>query len=236
MNLGLEALNPLKFSAGQELALYSEINFHHLQESLDRLGLETEKIKRKSKTIKEQLNKKEPIGDDEKDLCALLIQGDKYWLYGSSRWLPHRQRSLFYIPERLFRIRTNFTVKRYGLEIQNYPRPDYSSPRSFNSFRNQELIRNVNGSIILHIDWLEYLLKNLNIRNNLDFDRARYESLEYVINDVEMSEETRKLQIALTESDIIWIKELDAKFDFNPFFLQNSREYLEEFKKQISRA
>lgn len=232
MSLGLKALDPRFLQDEKETAEYFELDYKHFLNTADSLGIEYGDLRVQCEEAARSLKENENLYGEEEKIAALLYLGDKWWLRGNLRWTKTTTRIIFEIPERLFRLKSEITVPA-GIEPERYPCPGYSSPTDFDQ-DNSLLRKKVQGSTILHLDWFQYLLSKLEIDNEINFQKAKKETISSFTQNKEISEDTALLQKSLSENDIDWVNQLERKFNFNPFFLKNSQKNLEKFLQDIS--
>lgn len=232
MSLGLKALHPYFIYSEEEMAAYFDLGYTHFERSCDDLNIELGEWQDVSKSIVEAVESDKRLQDNEAKLASLIGEGDKYWIKGCLSWQRPFLRKLGHLPEKGIRYRISGKLEHYIPKEYSNP-PNYSRPSELTE-KPVELRENSIPSAVLHLEWFKYILENLEIENDLDFDKAVQETVEFFVQNREMSEETVKIQKTLSRNDIKWIEDMMNTYNYMPFWLKEARDDLKTFIQEIS--
>jgi hypothetical protein len=229
--LGLKALEPSFISTSDDHADYFELAVDHFVTTGERLDLEVDEVSQRGDDVSEKVRKGENLNKEEQLLAATMGYGDAYWLTGCFSWEPVYLRILGSPFQTILRYKMRRKIDRYvDMKVQ---KPDYTQPSEIESFEPGRLRRKVNPSVLMHLDWFKYFLDNLEIENNIDFNKLRRDSIYKILNDREMDPESKKIQKVLCSQDERWVNRFENSFDYTAFWLEYHMRGVEKFRESI---
>ena len=229
MKLGVKALNPRYISEKEPVSDYYGMGFQHFDRSCKELNLDKSEISRKGEIAKNKLKEGNELNPEEEEIVGLILEGDRWWSKAIINWQSLHYRIGLYIPEIVFRYKFTSIMNKYV--DKKVPMIQYASPESFKS---PEAARNqIVSPLVLHIDWFDYLLRNMEIENDIDLKKVKQETVKFFLEQESLSESTVEIQKILTKNDLRWIKDLRNYFDYNAFFFDRAENNLKNFLKEV---
>ena len=232
MELGLKALNPYFIHSNKEMSSYFELGFKHFERSCEDLNIDVGKWTEIGEKIARQVEYGQSLNNEEARLASLIGIGDKYWIKGCSKWQRPLLRKISAPLEVGIRYRIS---KKLNYYIDAHQKPiTYSWPSDIEPDSSKRLRRNSLPSAILHLEWFEYILDNLDIDHQIDFQKAVDETSNYFLKEDKMSAQTIEVQTSLSQNDIKWVDEMMERYNYRPFWLQDAKKDLEIFIQDIN--
>jgi hypothetical protein len=207
-------------------------------------GVDTSELEELKDSAYEKMSSGNELDSRESRFVAACLVGDAYWADPLARWAPTFSRPMVYLSEPFTRRRWLKIAEKY-YDLDKLKTPSYSYPsdlaiggrnprKHVNGFKQRAVI----GAAVLDLEWLEYVLKAMDIEYPEPFFKKTIcESVKYFAFGGQMSDEEKKFQEEQLRLAGVWMEELIVDYHIRSYILDKAditvREGSRELKNDI---
>lgn len=205
-------------------------------------GVDTSELEELKDSAYEKMFSGEELNPRESRFVAACLVGDAYWADPLARWAPTVSRPMVYVSEPFTRKRwLDIAEKYYNLDELETPSYSYPSDLAVDGRNPRKHVdgfeeRAVIGAAVLHLEWLEYVLKAMGIEYPEPyFKKTIFESVNYFAFGKEMSDEGKKFQEEQLRLDAVWMEDVIVDYHIRSYILDKADIAVMEGSKELKK-
>jgi hypothetical protein len=230
------------FGDRQNEADYFKADANWVIDAVSETDVETDELEKLRDSAYEKMSSGGDLRPRESKFVAACLVGDAYWADPLARWAPTFSRPFIYLAEPVTERRWLSVARKYSnpadIEVPSYSYPsdfarDGKNPNNYTKGFKQKAVL---GAAVLDIEWLEYVLKVMEIDYPEVFFKSTIEqSIEYFAFGKEMNNEEKRFQQKQLRLAAVWVEEIEIDYHIRSYVLDKGDIALREESKHLKR-